>query len=121
MLPHLIRKHLLDRTWDSADLDAAAEFWLRLYEAAATQQGFSATPSHRVEVRLRGFARPALPALQDELCRRVASSDLPAPEVDSHDADTLVLYSGVIHGSESPPVGLGLPLLAGDPVDGLIA
>src|SRR5436189_10721 len=81
MLPHLIRKQLLDRTWDSADLDAAAEFWLRLYEAAAKKQGFTATPSHRVEVRLRGFARPALPALQDELCRRVASSDLPLGNV----------------------------------------
>jgi hypothetical protein len=121
MLPHLIRKTFPDRTWGAADLDAAAEFWLRLYEAAASAQKFSATPDHTVEVRLRGFPRHAADALRDELCRRVAVSDLPAPEVYSHDPDTLVLFSGVIDGSESPPRGLGLPLLAGDPFDGLLA
>lgn len=121
MLPHLIRKAFADRTWDAADLDAAAELWLRLYEAAAKAQGFAATPSHTVEIRLRGFPRRQADALTSEICRRVASSDLPAPEVYPHDPDTLVIYSGVIHGSESPPAGLGLPLLAGPPFDGLLA
>lgn len=121
MLPHLIRKQFLDRTWGAADLDAAAEFWLRLYEAAARKQGFTATPDHAVEIRLRGFPRHTAAALRDEVCRRVASSDLPAPAVELHDPDTLVLSSGVIHGDESPPIGLGLPLLAGGPFDGLLA
>ena len=119
MLPHLIRKSMLDLTWDASALDLAAEFWLRLYEAAARAQGFTATPSHTVEIRLRGFPRNETHTLQDELARRVATSEHPAPEIFLHDADTVVLYSGVIRGNESPPVGLGLPLLAGAPFDGL--
>lgn len=121
MLPHLIRKEFADRTWDAADLDAAAELWLRLYESAAKAQSFAATPSHTVEIRLRGFPHHQTDALTSDLCRRVAASDFPAPEVYPHDPDTLVVYSGVIPGTESPPAGLGLPLLAGPPFDGLLA
>jgi hypothetical protein len=121
MIPNLLRKEFIDRVWDAQDLDAAAEFWLRLYESAARSQGFTATPSHAIEIRLRGFPRRDGQAICEELCRRVATSDIPAPEVDLHDADTLVLLSGEIPGSESPPYGLGMPLLAGPPFDGLVA
>src|SRR5262245_38074774 len=41
---HLIRKHFLDFTWEATDLDAAAEFWLRLYETSAREHAFSAPP-----------------------------------------------------------------------------
>lgn len=121
MIHCLIRKEFLDREWAASDLDAAAEFWLRLYESAARSQGFTATPAHAIEIRLRGFPRRDGSALCQELCRRVATSDIPAPEVDLHDPDTLVLTSGEIPGSESPPYGLGVPLLAGAPFDGLMA
>ncbi len=121
MIHSLMRKEFLDREWAAEDLDAAAEFWLRLYESAARSQRFTATPAHAIEIRLRGFPRRDGRAICGELCRRVATSDIPAPEVYLHDPDTLVLTSGEIPGSESPPDGLGVPLLAGAPFDGLMA
>lgn len=121
MLPVLIRKQFPDRHWAAADLDAAAEFWLRLYEAAAPKQGFSRSPDHAVEVRLRGFPRHHGDALVREVARRVAASDIPEPEVELTDPDTLVVRSGIIRGDESPAAGLGLPLLTGQPFDGLMA
>ncbi|MBX9624571.1 MAG: hypothetical protein K2X82_12255 [Gemmataceae bacterium] len=121
MLPVVLREQFPDRRWAAADLDAAAEFWLRLYEAAAPKRGFSRSPSHAVEIRLRGFGRKDGDALVKEAAHRVAASDMPEPEVELTDPDTLVIRSGVIGGDESPAAGLGLPLLAGPPFDGLMA
>jgi hypothetical protein len=121
MLRHLNRKQFIDRWWDATDLDAVAEFWLRLYEEAARSQGFGRTPIHETEIRLRGFPRPAANELLKELAARVAASDFPAPEADQPDPDTLSVASGVIRGDERPPVGLGLPVVSGGPFDGLLA
>lgn len=129
-MQHLIRKHLLDCTWDADDLGAAAEFWLRLYEAAARDQGCSAAPAHAIEIRLRGFPRHQTEELRDEISRRLTArdaagrrvlGDFPSPAIDRPDADTLSVTCGLIPGHESPPVGLGLPLLVGVPFDGLFA
>src|SRR5688572_3824193 len=114
------RRQLLNRAWSATDLDAAAEFWLRLYETAAKEQGFTARPDHVTEVRLRGFPRAEGPLLRDELARRAALSDFYRPVVELHDPDTLVLSSGVTHPADSPPVGLGLPLFEGIGFDGLM-
>jgi hypothetical protein len=120
MLPHLTRKQFPDRTWDAADLDAAAEFWLHLYEDTARRLRFDPALTHATELRLRGFPRADLPALTAELARRAGASDFVAPEVGPHDPDTLVLSSGRGPADEMPPAGLGLPLLAGPPFDGLV-
>lgn len=44
MLRHLVRKQFPDRTWDAPDLDAAAEFWLRLYEGGVGGRGVLGRP-----------------------------------------------------------------------------
>src|SRR4051812_16182079 len=93
MLPHLLRKQLLDRTWTAADLNAVAEFWLRMYEAAARANGFTPSPHHVTEVRLRGFARSDGPKLRDELTARATSGGFRNPAVELTDPDTLSLAS----------------------------
>src|SRR5437868_6732995 len=118
---HLIRKQLLDRSWAADDLDAAAEFWLRLYEEAARDRGFPPTARHATEVRLRGFSKTAADALVKELARLAAASDFDAPEVGLTDPDTITLSSALTADDHRPPVGLGLPVLAGGPFDGLLA
>src|SRR4051794_19790482 len=120
-MKHLIRKQLLDRDWGADDLDVAAEFWLRLYEEAARARGFPRTTRHATEVRLRGFPKAAADALVKELARRVAASDFDAPEVGLTDPDTITLSSGLTPDDHRPPVGLGLPVLAGGPFDRLLA
>src|SRR5262249_49539617 len=121
MILHLIRKQFIDRWWDAADLDAAAEVWLRLYEEAARANGVAYTPVHPTEIRLRGFPPAAAHTPRKDLAARVAGSDFPAPEVDLPDPDTLVLASGEVRGEEQAPAGLGLPALAAEPFDGLLA
>ena len=37
----ITRRQLLNRAWSVTDLEAVAEFWLRLYETAALAQGFT--------------------------------------------------------------------------------
>jgi hypothetical protein len=119
-MKYLIRKQFADRSWDAADLDAAAEFWLRLYEEAARARGLPVA-EHATEVRLRGFPRHAGDALVKELARRVAASDFHDPEVGLTDPDTLSVSSGLTPDDQQQPVGLGLTVLAGEPFDGLLA
>src|SRR5437899_8024592 len=121
MIPNLIRSRFLDRCWDVADLDAAAELWLRLYEEAARVHGFADTPTHRTEIRLRGFPRASADTLLGELAARVAESDFPAPEADRPGPDLLVISAGDVHGEEQAPSGLGLPILATPTFEGLMA
>ena len=120
MIPHLIRKEFLDLAWDAADLDAVAEFWLRLYEEAARAQGFGHTPVHDTEIRLRGFPRHDGEALLKELAERADYGDFPEGEIDRPDPDTLVISTGPVRGEETAPAGLGLPILAGGSFDGLM-
>jgi hypothetical protein len=130
-MKHLIRKTFLNLTWDARDLDAAAEFWLRLYEAEAENLGLSADPLHGVEIRLQGFPRHQAGKLLEELTRRLPTtptagsgapaSDFPSPDISQPDPDTISASSGLLPGKKSPPIGLGLPQLAGLPFDGLLA
>jgi hypothetical protein len=118
---HLIRQQLLDLSWDAADLEDAAEFWLRLYERANRSAWFPATPCHAVEIRLRGFARPQADAIEAELRERLLSTPFPDPAITRPDPDTVALSSGFVEIDEKPPAGLGVPLLRGEPFDGLLA
>jgi hypothetical protein len=119
-MKHLTRKTFLDLAWTPADLDSAAEFWLRLYEEAAREQSFTAEPDHVTELRLRGFPRAEGPLLADELARRAASSEFRRPVVELIDPDTIVLVSEPTAGGDAPPAGLGLPLLEGPGFDDLV-
>ena len=117
-MQHLTRKQFLDLDWGAAELDAAAEFWLRLYEAAAPRHNLSTPPSYAVEVRLRGFPRAQAGGLRDELKRRLAaghddSAGSAPATIDRPDPDTLTVTFGPDPGDRAPPAGLGLPLLAG--------
>ena len=118
----LIREQFLNLTWGVADLDAAAEFWLRLYERVASSRRYNPSPRHAIELRLTGFPVHA----GDESASRVGAtarlaSDVRRPDVHLCDPHTLVLYSEPEPGGAAPPTGLGLPVLAGPPFDGLIA
>jgi hypothetical protein len=117
----LFRHQFLDLTWGATDLDAASEYWLQLYQEAATRQGFSATPELDLEIRLSGFPRQQGEVLRTELERRVSDSDADHYDVILKDRDTLVLSSAGPAGKRRPPPGLGLPVLAGALVDGLAA
>jgi hypothetical protein len=120
MCPSLAREPFLDRAWGPADLDAAAEFWLSLYEAAAKAQRFGENPVHRTELRLRGFPRDDADRLATLFAARAAEADFGEPVVSRPDPDTLSLASRARDGGDAPPVGLGLPALAGAEFDGLV-
>jgi hypothetical protein len=116
----LIRQQFLDLTWDAADLNAAAEFWLRLYGITAGWYGYSLPPRHALEIHLSGFPQAEGEALGTELERRALDSGMRNPMVTFADLDTLVVSSGPLPPAE-PPAGLGLPLLAGEAFEGLVA
>src|SRR5262245_13394258 len=98
-MQQLIRKQLHDFRWDSDDLDLAAEFWLRLFEAAAPDWGVSPEPVHALQIRLRGLPRQQADELQAELARRLGdendghapthSRDFELDEIVQLDADSL--------------------------------
>jgi hypothetical protein len=117
----LVRKQFVDQLWGVADLDAAAEFWLRLYERAASSRALAPSPRHRIEIRLTGFPKHTGEALRRELESRAAASDICRPEVVMSNPETLLLTSGTEPGDIAPPGGLGVPILSGPPFDGLVA
>jgi hypothetical protein len=120
MVPHLTRPQFLDRAWSADDLNAVAEFWLRLYEVAARPHGFAASPDHVTEIRLRGVPRADADRVAGEFTRRAAGSDFGFPRVDRPDPDTLTFTTDRLEGGESPPTGLGLPVLDSGAFDGLM-
>lgn len=121
MLRHLTRQASIDRTWGTADLNEAADYWLHLYRAADRKARFRATPFHAVEVRLRGFPRQRGEAVEAEVQRRLTVGPLDAPRTARPDPDTVAFGSGYLSCEGPPPEGLLLSLLAGAPFDGLLA
>jgi hypothetical protein len=116
----LVREHFLDLTWDSGYLDAAARFWLRLYEIAATKYGYSAPPHCGLELRLSGFPQAERESLQRELERRTAAYATHMQAVRLLDPDTLSFSTGLQSGPEALPAGLGLSILSGAAFEGLV-
>lgn len=116
----IVREHFFDWHWDAAHLNSAAEFWLRLASIAAREFGYSPTNSYVIEVRLYGFLDRQVEALTRELKSRIATWDVPAPEV-RQEGDDLILSSDEISGRLVPPDGLGLPFLSLPPFTGLVA
>lgn len=110
----LLRPDFRPDHWSEADLDAAADHWLWLFEGATTTTTRSA--DHRTEVRLRGFPRAAGDAVAATLAAR-----LPGFEVTRPDPDTLAAVGRAVAMDAAPPPGLGVPRLAGPPFDGLYA
>jgi hypothetical protein len=112
MIPSLAREQFLDRTWGPADLDAVAEFWLKLYAKAAESLVFTATPEHRTEIRLRGFPRADADRLTMQVRSRAPAADFGALKATHLDPDTLSLDTGYRNRLIAPPAGLGLPVVA---------
>ena len=110
----LLRPEFRPERWSEADLDAAADHWLWLFEGAATTATRSA--DHRTEVRLRGFPRAATDAVAATLAARLPDADITRP-----DPDTLAAVGRAVATDAAPPPGLGVPRLAGPPFDGLYA
>ena len=108
----LVRPEFRPKLWSAADLAVAARHWLWLFDQAPATAGRAA--DHRTVLRLRGF-----PSAEREAVAAALATQLPDAEVTRPDPDTLVA-AGPAHDFEtSPPVGLGLPALAGSPFDGL--
>lgn len=120
MTPSLSREKFLDRVWSPADLDAAAEFWLKLYEAATKANSFAPTPTHQIELRLSGFPRAGADQLAALFTARASASDFGAPRVTQLDPDTLSLRSPPFDGGDAPPAGLGLSSVSEVEFDGLV-
>jgi hypothetical protein len=118
---HLVRPRFLDLFWDAAEFDVLAEFWLCLHERYREKSWPRYTPYHALEIRLQGFARGRADELEAELCRRVLTPAFPEPLVYRPDPDTLAFTSGFADFTEQPAPGLALPLLCGEPFDGLLA
>jgi hypothetical protein len=117
----LIRREFLNQTWDANDLDGAAEFWLRLYKVVAAANGYSIRPKSELEIQVSGFSQFKGEFLQRELEERIAASDIPNATSSLRDSETLVISTGIRSGQTTPPVGLGLPLLAGSAFEGVVA
>ncbi len=110
----LLRPEFRPELWSEADLDAAADHWLWLFEGATTTTTHAA--DHRTEVRLRGFPRAATDAVAATLVARLSGFEVTRP-----DPDTVVAVGRAIAMDAAPPAGLGVPRLAGPPFDGLYA
>lgn len=116
LMQQLIRKQLHDFCWDSDDLDLAAVFWLRLFEAAASAWGVSSKSVHALEIRLRGFPRQRAAELHAELARRLGddndgrhlahSRDFEVDEIVQLDEDSLSVSSRPQGEEAAPPSGL---------------
>ena len=108
----LLRPEFRPEPWSPADLDAAADHWLWLFDQAPATAG--RTADHRTELRLRGF-----PNSQREAVAAALAKQLPDAEVTRPDADTFSAVGPTLDFETSPPPGLGVPALAGPPFDGL--
>lgn len=113
----ITRPEFLDLDWGPDDLDAAAEFWLRLYEVADRVQKFGGELFHTTDLIAWGLPRAEVPAARDDLAKRDDGGRFGV--VVDDDPDTIALRSTILPGEERPPAGLGLPLLAGPRFHGL--
>jgi hypothetical protein len=98
----LIRQQFLDLTWDSVHLNAASEFWLRLYEIAAKHYAYDDKPHYSLEIRLWGFPRCNAEKLAKELERRAQAFNVETPVVTIKDPDTIILSSKEVSGPLAP-------------------
>src|SRR6185503_1707741 len=110
MTPSLYRDQFLDREWGPAELDAVAEFWLRLYESASKPHSFTPLPEHHTEIRIRGVPRADAGRVGSALAVRAAATDFWDPRITHPDEDTVSLSTGDCDGRDAPPAGLGLPI-----------
>ena len=116
MAHFLARPQFLDQVWGEADLDAAAEFWLRMYESLQGESGFPRDPECSLRVLVRGMPRFAIPDRIADLKAR-----LPEFRVARTADDAIAIEVADLDPEESPPRGLGVPVLlesfAGLPIE----
>ncbi len=108
----LLRPEFRPKLWSAADLAAAADHWLWLFDQAPATAGRDA--DHRTELRLRGVPNAEREAVAAALAARLPDFDVTRP-----DADTLAAVGPVLDFETLPPDGLGVPALVGPPFDGL--
>jgi len=120
MIPSLAREQFLDLAWGPTNLDAAAEFWLKLYESAAKVHSFTPLPAHRTELRLGGFPRADAERLAALFLARADSSGFGPPRIVRPDPDSLQIGTASFDGRDAPPSGLGLTSVSGEEFDGLL-
>ncbi len=108
----LIRPEFRPKLWSPADLDAAADHWLWLFDQAPATAGRDA--DHRTELLVRGFPIAEREALAAALAER-----FPSAEVTQPDPDTLTVLGPALDFRATPLTGFGVPRLAGPPFDGL--
>src|SRR5262245_26990785 len=99
----ITRYQFLDQSWDAPHLDAARQFWLQLYDAAAKAYGYFPNPGCALEIRLSGIPAREIVPLYEELERRVADSGSSGLEVSCNPPDGVVLSSGVADPAALPP------------------
>ncbi len=110
------RPQFPDTVWSQADLDEVAEFWLRLAEVSDVEQKVGSELFHSTEIRLWGVPRSEIPAAKIELEKRCHDPEF---HIETPDEDTLVVRTIDLPALERPAPGLGIPILAGAPFDGL--
>lgn len=110
----LIRPTFDPQPMAAADLDAAADHWLWLFDRSRHTEAGGV--EHRTELRLFGFPRADADGIEHALRER-----LPAFAVERPDPDTLVVTGRRRLAEAAPPARLGVPRLAGPPFDGLYA
>jgi len=108
----LFRPEFRPKLWSAADLDAAADHWLWLFDQAPATAGRDA--DHRTELRLRGVPNDERDAVTAELAERFPSAEVTRP-----DPDTLTAVGPALDFQAAPMAGLGVPRLASSPFDGL--
>lgn len=116
----LVRQKFIDETWDATDLDAAARFWLRLYELTAANQKYSLPPKHALELRLWGFPRADAESLLSKLESLVKDSGSGSASLTLENPDKILLTTGVVSVANPPLAGLGLPWVNSSEFNGLV-
>ena len=117
MTPSLAREDSWTAT-GPADLDAVAEFWMRLYESVSKEHRFARYQNTRPKCAC-GDSRADADRLAGLFHARAAATDFGAATVSHPDPDTLSLRTRSFDGRDAPPAGLGLPVLAAEEFDGL--
>jgi|GEM_PF-3646256 len=102
MILPLARTQFLDELWGEAELDDAAEFWLKTYESLLGESGLPRDPDCSLRLVIRCVPRSAAEGLIAELQARTSA------HVSRLAFDTIAIDHASLDVSESPPRGLGL-------------
>ena len=98
----LVRQQFLDQTWDAAHLDAAAKFWLQLYDIAAKRIIHHLVPETPVRTSARWVRSPEIAITS--ACATGATVATPVRQASAMNARSNLLLEGEgIHGNGGNP------------------